>query len=75
MKLSLTALVTLAARRPWPVRRDAVERGYQVLGLDAAAGGDHVFWQLVLARIIEPARARLSQRAPWANAAGIGQHA
>jgi Transposase DDE domain len=33
---------------------DAVERAYRVLGLDDAAGGDEVFRQLVLARIIEP---------------------
>ena len=34
---------------------DALDRGYRVLGLDGAAGGDEVFRQLVLARIIEPA--------------------
>jgi len=34
---------------------DALDRGYQVLGLDGAASGDDVFRQLVLARIIEPA--------------------
>jgi hypothetical protein len=34
---------------------DALDRGYQVLGLRDAAGGDEVFRQLVLARIIEPA--------------------
>ncbi len=33
---------------------DALERGYRVLGLDTAAGGDGVFRDLVLARIIEP---------------------
>jgi hypothetical protein len=33
---------------------DALSRGYDVLGLAAAAGGDEVFGQLVLARIIEP---------------------
>ena len=33
---------------------DALERGYRVLGLDAAAGADGVFCDLVLARIIEP---------------------
>jgi hypothetical protein len=33
---------------------DAVERAYRVLGLEEAAGGDEVFRQLVLARIIEP---------------------
>jgi hypothetical protein len=32
----------------------ALERGYQVLGFEDAAGGDEVFRQLVLARIIEP---------------------
>jgi len=34
---------------------DALDRGYRVLGLEDAAGGDEVFRQLVLARIIEPA--------------------
>ena len=34
---------------------DAPDRGYRVPGLDAAAGGDGVFRQLVLARIIEQA--------------------
>jgi len=34
---------------------DALERGYRVLGLEEAAGGDEVFRHLVLARIIEPA--------------------
>ena len=34
---------------------DALHRGYRVPGLDEAAGGDGVFRQLVLARIIEPA--------------------
>jgi hypothetical protein len=33
---------------------DALRRAYEVLGLDAAAGVDEVFCQLVLARIIEP---------------------
>jgi hypothetical protein len=33
---------------------DALERAYRVLGLEAAAGGDEVFRDLVLARIIEP---------------------
>ena len=33
---------------------DALERGYRVPGLDAAADGDGVFRDLVLARIIEP---------------------
>ncbi len=34
---------------------DALMRAYDVLGLSRAAGGDEVFRQLVLARIIEPA--------------------
>jgi len=34
---------------------DALSRGYDVLGFGRAAGGDEVFRQLVLARIIEPA--------------------
>jgi hypothetical protein len=33
---------------------DALMHGYRVLGFDGAAGGDEVFTQLVLARIIEP---------------------
>ncbi len=33
---------------------DALEHAYRVLGLDTASGGDEVFAQLVLARIIEP---------------------
>jgi hypothetical protein len=33
---------------------DSLERAYRVLGLEDAAGGDEVFRQLVLARIIEP---------------------
>jgi hypothetical protein len=33
----------------------ALAQGYRVLGLEDAAGGDEVFAQLVLARIIEPA--------------------
>jgi hypothetical protein len=33
---------------------DALERAYRVLGLEKAAGGDEVFRQLVLVRIIEP---------------------
>jgi len=35
--------------------RDALCRAYDAVGLDRAAGGDEVFRQLVLARIIEPA--------------------
>ena len=33
---------------------DALIRAYQVLGFERAAGGDEVFRELVLARIIEP---------------------
>src|ERR1700757_99137 len=33
---------------------DALARGYRVLGLDEAAGGDEVFRLLVAARVIEP---------------------
>lgn len=33
---------------------DALGAGYDVLGFDAATGGDEVFRQLVLARLIEP---------------------
>src|SRR6516165_6845026 len=33
---------------------DALERGYRVLGIEVAAGGDEVFRHLVVARIIEP---------------------
>jgi hypothetical protein len=33
---------------------DALCRGFDVLGFDQASGGDEVFRQLVLARIIEP---------------------
>lgn len=34
---------------------EALERAYRVLGFEDAAGGDDVFRQLVLARVIEPA--------------------
>ena len=34
---------------------DALGRAYDLLGLDRASGGDQMFRQLVLARIIEPA--------------------
>jgi hypothetical protein len=33
---------------------DAVQAAYRRLGLEKATAGDEVFWQLVLARIIEP---------------------
>jgi transposase len=41
---------------------DALCRAYDVLGFDEAAGGDEVFRQLVLARIIEPTSKRDSLR-------------
>jgi Transposase DDE domain len=54
-------LDTGAAGGPLPITAsrmgcllDALEDAYQVLGLDQAAGGDEVFRDLVLARIIEP---------------------
>ena len=33
---------------------DALEQAYRALGFDRAAGGDEVFRDLALARIIEP---------------------
>jgi hypothetical protein len=33
---------------------DSLERAYRALGFEEAAGGDEVFRQLVLARVIEP---------------------
>jgi hypothetical protein len=54
-------LETAAGGGPLPITAsrmgvllDALERAYQVLGLESAAGGDEVFRDLVLARIIEP---------------------
>ena len=41
---------------------DALERAYRALGLEDAAGGDEVFRQLVVARIIEPASKQDSLR-------------
>jgi Transposase DDE domain len=49
---------------------DALEHAYRVLGLDEAAGGDEVFRQLVLARIIEPSSKLDSLRV--LEEAGIG---
>jgi Transposase DDE domain len=55
-------LDTAASGGPLPVTSsrmgcllDGLTRAYDVLGLGAAAGGDEVFRDLVLARIIEPA--------------------
>jgi hypothetical protein len=54
-------LDTAAAGGPLPITAsrmgcllDALEHAYRVLGFDQAAGGDEVFRDLVLARIIEP---------------------
>ena len=54
-------LDTAAAGGPLPITAsrmgclaDALEHAYRVLGFDEASGGDEVFGQLVLARIIEP---------------------
>ena len=54
-------LDTGAAGGPLPITAsrmgclaDALEHSYRVLGFDQASGGDEVFTQLVLARIIEP---------------------
>jgi hypothetical protein len=54
-------LDTAAAGGPLPITAsrmgclaDALEHAYRVLGFDQASGGDEVFGQLVLARIIEP---------------------
>jgi hypothetical protein len=54
-------LDTGAAGGPLPISAsrmgcllDALEHAYRVLGFDQAAEGDEVFWDLVLARIIEP---------------------
>jgi Transposase DDE domain len=43
---------------------DALAHAYRVLGLEKAAGGDEVFRDLVLARIIEPASKLDSLRVP-----------
>jgi hypothetical protein len=43
-------IVSSRMAHPW----DGLCRAYDRLGLDAAAGGDTVFRQLVLARVIEP---------------------
>ena len=54
-------LDTAAAGGPLPITAsrmgcllDALQYAYRVLGFDQASGGDEVFGQLVLARIIEP---------------------
>jgi hypothetical protein len=60
---SISARTSAGGRRgPLPIRSsrmghplDALGRGYDVLGFGRATGGDVVFRELVLARIIEPA--------------------
>jgi hypothetical protein len=52
---------------------DALGRGYRVLGLDEAAGGDEVFRQMVLARVIEPASKLDSLRVLEAGVAPEGR--
>lgn len=54
-------LATAGASGPLPILAsqmghlwDALCRAYDALGFDEAASGDEVFWDLVLARIIEP---------------------
>jgi len=62
LDLGLQPADTSAAGGPLPITSsrmghlwDALAHGYAVLGLEKAAGGDEVFCDLVLARIIEPA--------------------
>ena len=59
--IELPAEVAAATSEPLPIVSsrmghlvDALSRAYDVLGFDEAAGGDEVFRQLVMARIIEP---------------------
>ncbi|GAA1998956.1 hypothetical protein GCM10009799_27510 [Nocardiopsis rhodophaea] len=59
--LDTAAGMTSNAKGPLPITSsrmghlaDALARGYQALGLEAATGADEVFKALVLARIIEP---------------------
>ena len=49
---------------------DALEHAYRVLGFEQATGRDEVFWQLVLARIIEPTSKLDSARV--LSEAGVG---
>jgi hypothetical protein len=60
-ELELPGLEEPAQGGPLPIRSsrmghlvDALSEAYRVLGLEEATGGDEVFKQLVLARIIEP---------------------
>ena len=59
--IDLPEEVAVASREPLPILSsrmghlwDALSRAYDALGFEEAAGGDEVFRQLVLARIIEP---------------------
>lgn len=63
LDLGIEVPAQVAATRPEPLPIvasrmghlwDGLSRAYDVLGFDEAAGGDEVFRQLVLARIIEP---------------------
>ncbi|MFZ2501352.1 MAG: IS1634 family transposase [Nocardioides sp.] len=63
LDLGIEVPAEVAATRPEPLPIvgsrmghlwDALSRAYDALGFDEAAGGDEVFRQLVLARIIEP---------------------
>ena len=61
LDLGLDVAATAESGAPLPITAsrmghllDALVAGYTALGLDRAAGGDEVFAQLVLARIIEP---------------------
>jgi hypothetical protein len=51
---------------------DALGRGYDVLGFGRASGGDEMFRQLVLARIIEPASKLDSLRVLEETGGGAG---
>jgi hypothetical protein len=61
MGIELPVEVAAASAEPLPILSsrmghlwEALSRAYDALGFDQAAGGDEVFRQLVLARIIEP---------------------
>jgi len=53
---------------------DALERVYRMLGLEDAAGGDEVFRDLVMARIIEPSSKLDSARVLEEAGAGLVSH-
>jgi hypothetical protein len=50
---------------------DALERGYRVLGLEEASGGDDVFRHLVVGRIIEPS-SKLARCGCWRRPGCVG---